>query len=494
MIDYMNETRKILLRLGNNAMSDKEILANEIMEFEGGRIRKLMLTGKRYYEGDHDIKHKKRSMRMGKGEEMEVLWLPNSKLKDNQYRKMVKQKSNFLCGKPVRFETENNALSEQFSYIFAERFQNTLLSVAKDALNCGIGWMHVYVDEKGEFRFKRFPAYSVIPFWRDDEHTELELACRVYEIQAYEGRTKKTVKFVDVFSDSGIDHYIMENGALKDSPMAGHENYLELKSDHGEMELNWERIPLIAFKRNEEEQPLIDNVKSIQDAINTILSNFEDNMLQDAVNTIYVLINYGGQNLAEFRANLMAVGAVKIDSTSDAPGDIKTLNVEVNCENYKAILEVLKKAMIENAMGYDAKDDRLGANANQMNIQSMYNDIDLDADEMETQFQFAMKQVLWFVRRYLYNTQRIDCLNDEIKVVFKRDMMMNETEKMQTLTQAGVEISQETLLTQVPYVKDAKAEMERVRQERETERGQEDAYAGAFGGDTGGAGDVDAER
>ena len=41
-------------------------------------------------------------------------------------------------------------------------------------------------------------------------------------------------------------------------------------------------------------------------------------------------------------------------------------------------------------MGYDAKDDRIiVGNPNQMNIQSMYSDIDLDANGIETEFQAA---------------------------------------------------------------------------------------------------------
>ena len=40
---------------------------------------------------------------------------------------------------------------------------------------------------------------------------------------------------------------------------------------------NWERIPLIMFRANEFEQPLIDKVKSLQDALNRLLSNFQDN-------------------------------------------------------------------------------------------------------------------------------------------------------------------------------------------------------------------------
>ena len=66
----------------------------------------------------------------------------------------------------------------------------------------------------------------------------------------------------------------------------------------------------------------------------------------------------------------------------------------MKAENYNAILQILKKALIENAMGYDAKDDRLGGNANELNIQSMYSDIDLDANGTEIQLQAALEEML----------------------------------------------------------------------------------------------------
>ena len=98
-----------------------------------------------------------------------------------------------------------------------------------------------------------------------------------------------------------------------------------------------------------------------------------------ARNTILVLKNYEGTNLGEFRRNLATYGAVKVRYDGETKGGVETLEVAVNAENYKSILELFKEALIENAMGYDAKDDRLSGNPNQMNIQSMYSDIDLDA-------------------------------------------------------------------------------------------------------------------
>ena len=87
-------------------------------------------------------------------------------------------------------------------------------------------------------------------------------------------------------------------------------------------------------------------------------------------------------------------------------GGVDTLQIEVNAENYKVLLSLLKDAIIENARGYDAKDDRMSGNPNQMNIQSMYSDIDLDANGIEMEFQASMEELLWFVNQHLANTRQ----------------------------------------------------------------------------------------
>ena len=74
----------------------------------------------------------------------------------------------------------------------------------------------------------------------------------------------------------------------------------------------------------------------------------------------------------------------------------------------RPLWEIFKKALIENAMGYDAKDDRLSGNPNQMNIQSMYSDIDTDANDTESEAQATMDDVLWFVNCHLANTGQGD--------------------------------------------------------------------------------------
>ena len=46
---------------GNSGISEREFLQSEIRKFLSSQNRKDMLTGRRYYEGKHDVLNKKRT-------------------------------------------------------------------------------------------------------------------------------------------------------------------------------------------------------------------------------------------------------------------------------------------------------------------------------------------------------------------------------------------------------------------------------------------------
>ena len=275
------------------------------------------------------------------------------------------------------------------------------------------------------------------------------------------------VEKVEVYDDKGVNYFELDGGTLKPcEPFF--QNYITVVNEDGtEDGFNWTRIPLIPFKYNSKEIPLIKMVKSLQDGLNLIESNFQNSMEEDTRNTILVLMNYDGENLGEFRKNLAQYGAVKVRTVDGAGGDLKTLQVEVNSENYKAILEIFKKAIIENAMGYDAKDDRLAGNPNQMNIQSMYSDIDLDANNMETEYQASFEDLLWFVDNHLANTGQGDYEDTDVDVIFNRDMLLNESEVITNCSNSVGILSDETVVSMHPWVDDPQAELERIKKEKE---------------------------
>jgi len=448
--------------------SNIKFLEYEINQWKRSNTRKMQIIGEEYYDDMHDILKRKRTAIGEDGELIEVENLPNNKVMDNQYSKLVDQKVNYLFGKPFTYETESEKYTEALKKVFNKKFLRMFKNLAEDSLNGGLGWLHPYYNDVGELSFKRFEAREVLPFWKDSEHMELDFAIRLYVTDEFTGNRKEAVEKVEVYTTEGVERYILRNNCLIKDSINPYSSYITIEdTESGEQqEVNWERVPLIAFKYNNNETPLIKRVKSLQDGINVMLSDFENNMQEDSRNTIIVIVNYDGEDLGEFRQNLSTYGAVKVKTIDGAAGDIKTLEVKVNAENYKAILELFKKAIIENGRGYDAKSDRMQNNPNQMNIQSMYSDIDLDANGMETEFQASFEDLLWFINAHLANTGEDDFFNEEVNIIFNRDILINESESIENCQKSLTVLSAESVVSQHPWVDDVKKELERIETQK----------------------------
>lgn len=454
----------------NKPLTKLELIELEVLNWVNSPERQCMITGEKYYAGNHDILNRKRTA-IGKGGELiEVVNLPNNKIIDNQYAKMVDQKTNYLLGKPFTLDSDDKVYIKALKTIFNKKFMRTFKNLGMDALNAGIGWLHPHYTEDGKFDIKRFPPYEILPFWLDAEHTELDFAVRVYQIAAYKGREETIVTKVEVYTLEGIERYELNENKLVLDIECPSTSYARVELLHGENEaLNWDKIPMIPFKYNSKEIPLITRIKTLQDAINVMTSDFMNNMQEDNRNTILVLKNYDGTDLGEFRQNLATYGAVKVRTIDGASGGIDTLTVEVNADNYDKILHTLKKSLIENARGYDAKDERMKGNPNQMNIQSMYSDIDLDANGMEIEFQASFEQLLWFVNNHLSNVGLGDFTKSNVGIIFNRDVLINETESIENCKNSLGILSEETVISQHPWVQDTEVELQRKQDETNSE-------------------------
>lgn len=473
-----------ILKGVHSRMTDREFLEKEIAKWKNSPQRIMQIKGFLYYDNEHDILKRKRTMIGEDGKLQVVENLPNNRVIDNQYAKMVNQKSNYLFGQPFTWETDNDQYFELLKKVFNKRFMKTLKNSGKAAYNGGICWMYPYYTEAGEFSFRVFPGYEILPFWKDNEHTILDFAIRLYLVKGYDGTTPVIIEKIEIYDLEGVHKYILDHGSLIPDLTEGETDcyHVAMTDADGKVTgFNWERVPLIPLKANENETPLLKNVKSLQDGINVMLSDFENNMQEDARNTILVLKNYDGQNLGEFRKNLATYGAIKIRYDDNAKGGVETLEITVNAENYKAIVEIFKKALIENANGYDAKDERMSGTPNQMNIQSMYSDIDIAANDTETEYQAAFEEILWFVNAHLANTGQGDFDGQEVNIIFNRDIMMNESEVIANCQASVGILSDETIIGQHPWVDDPKAEMERLAEQKQKEQEELEKQYDPFG-------------
>lgn len=512
MLNFGMEMRRIndIIKAGAaSRMSDIEFLEHEIAKWLASPQRAAMILGDAYYDYEHSILSRKRmvirdSAVVGKDADgrpiTRPVWeeetnLPNNKDIDNQYAKMVNQKVNFLLSKPITLDADNEKYKSALKKVLNKKFHKTLKNAGKDMYNCGIAWLHPYYDEQGNFKIKRFRAWEILPFWADDDHTELEFAVRVYPVITYEGEEEKTIIKVTVYDINGSHLFEYEEGKLISDYSTYH---FEVDIDNQSKPHNWNRVPLIPIKAYSNESTLLRKVKPLQDAINKIMSDFDNSMEENASgNSILVIENYGGTDLGEFRRNLSQYRAVKVKSVDGSKGGVSTLEIEVNAENYKIILDLLKKALIENAMGYDVNDLKSAGSPNEMTIKSVYSDIDLDANETETELQASFEDLLWFINQHLANTGQGNFENEEIDIIFNRDMLVVESDVINNIKNSVGILSTETLVSQHPWVDDVSKELDRLKKEEEEEmqKMEQQMYGAAFGAqmNNNAGGDVNAE-
>ena len=423
--------------------------------------RKEQLLAEQYYLGNQDILQREKKVIGADGNLTTIDNVVNNKIVDNVYSKLVNQKTSYCLGKPLLIDTEDDEYLKLLTKVFNKKNHRTLRELAQFAVNEGIAYIYPYYNEEGEFKFAIFPAHEICPIWKDKRHHELEAAMRYYPEDVFTANGDvEQIYHVDLFTTQGITHFRYQGASLIIDDDA-HTDYMYVES----VGYNWTRLPIIPFKYNSEEIPLIRRVKTLQDALNEVLSNFKDNMDEDPRTSILILKNYDGTNIQEFRQNLATYGVIKVTTVDGVQGDVDALKVEVNSANYQAILMQLKRAIIENGYGFDAKEERMDGDPNQMNIESMYTDIDLDVDAMESEFQAGFEDLKWFIDQYFIHTGKPDYSEEQVTFIFDRDFFINENAKIDNVMKSVGLVSKKTLLTHHPMVTNVLRELELLKQE-----------------------------
>ncbi|WP_283591368.1 phage portal protein [Clostridium butanoliproducens] len=443
-------------------MTLEEIIQEEIKEWHNSKERQLMLDGQKYYKGDADILKRKR-MAIGEGGELEeVKNLANNKLIHNFVRKLTDQKVGYLLSKPLSIQTKNKQYKKILDNVFNKSFMRLIKNLGKDAVNKGIAWAQIYYNEEGQLRFKRLPSEEIIPLWKDSEHTKLDALIRVYEITVYEGRTKETIQKVEYWDTKQVLRYVEYKGRLIPDVEAPEDTgHFSVVDDKGNKQsFTWSKVPFVYFKYNDEEQPLIKFVKSLVDDYDRNKSDNSNN-LEDLPNSIYVLKDYDGENLGEFRRNMSLYRAVKVAGD----GGVETRNLEINVEAYKTHIEQTRKDIYEFGRGVDTQSDKFGNSPSGIALKFLYNDLDLDCNIIETEFQASLEYLLWFINQHLINTNQGDFTNENVEFIFNRDTLINETDSINNCKSSVGIISDETIVSNHPWA--TKDELEKIKRQKE---------------------------
>lgn len=457
---YHEKLGSIINNMVAGAITDEEMLFQEVVAWEGGARRKLMLDGERYYLNKGDIKDKKQ----------EIMWKSNQRLQHGFAKKLVDQKIGYLLSKAPTVSTDKEAYSELLEDVFDRGLLKKLKNVGKEAINKGIAYLYPYINDSGELSFKKFPSEQIIPFWADNEHLEITSFLRVYEVDHFLNGKKTLQKKVEHYHSKGIRYFVLDGGKLVPDNMAGFETNYHILI--GDQPYTWERIPLIHFKYNEEEQPLLESIKSLVDNYNLQTSTNSD-ILADIPKFIYKLINYGGEDLKEFLDDLNTYRAVKLEEN----GGLDKLQADIQTEAVEKEAKRIRDAIYEFGRGVDTTDKELGT-ASGVALRYRYSDLDMDSNILEAEFHSSIEHMLWFVSRYFLLTGQGDFTEERVNFIFNRDIIINESEVIKDCQNSAGVLDQQTIRENHPwYTKEVE---ERLQLEEAELQKQRDEYLNAF--------------
>ena len=138
----MPKINAIIKKGSKSIMRNEDFILKEISEFKSSKIRFDMLRGYYYFEGKQDILKRKRLCIGENGDVNEVNNIPNNRIVDNQYKKLVTQKVNYILGKKFTLDGNKN-YCKKLNSVFDNKFMALLRKVCKDCINCGIGYMYI---------------------------------------------------------------------------------------------------------------------------------------------------------------------------------------------------------------------------------------------------------------------------------------------------------------------------------------------------------------
>ena len=438
-------------------MSIAQIVTEEIREFKQSPEYARLLEAEQYYRNRSDVQNKT----------VEIAKRSNTKIEHPILKKLVDQKVKYLLAKPWTVKTENKKYAEALNSVFDKNFRRKIKIVGRDAVKSGIIWMIPYMNEQGVLSWLRVPATELVPLWKDSEETEMAAFIHLYEQTVYIGTRKHTVTHAEFWFDGGVKYFRSDDSTGTAGNFVVDKEYGEESNDYCLPHLtingkpyNWETVPVVWVKYNDEKLPLFYYLKDLIDDINWQKSITAD-ALRDIATFIYILRNYGGADLKEFVSDLQNALAVKVDGD----GGIDKLQADLNIDAVMKHLDDNRRNLYDYANAVDTKDPDLG-NASGTAIHFRYTDLDNDCSDLADEFQACFESMKLFIDAYLQIKGVGDFRKDTFEIVFNADMPINEGDVI-TNIKNSTDLSLRTRLENHPWIKDADEELARIEKEKQ---------------------------
>ena len=473
------------IKVFSNSLSPASICRVIVEDAERSPRYGEMRDAQAYFEGHNlTIEKKTRNFVDASGKTHANPVAANTRLSSSFLRNLIQQKQDYAFAKTFVFKlctmdgeevnvSDAEGLAkdyyDEWNALIREQLFRLSYKMTGNAVNKGITWCYVWIDQDGGFKLVEVEPEHVYPIWKDVAHSELTHLVNAYLVKEYENTSPTDHRYAEYWT--GTERILFDvDGAftpiydIMDAdgyPVTSH-----MLRDGAQV--SWDRIPFIPFKGTDDEKPLLSFIRSYIDTYDMIASKASDG-LQDDIDPLLIFkgISAEIQHLAEAREIAKSTRTMSLDPD----GDAFYLQANANVKNNLDLMEALKKNIIKFGYGVDFEDNRFGGNPNQMVVKALYQNMDTYVDGLERHFQDFMEDLKYFFDKWFswkHGTPVEQLEEYRLMVKLDRSMMINLTAQIDDtikLQQTG--ISQRTILEFNPVVQDVDVEIARMRKEQE---------------------------
>ena len=406
-----------------------EDIEGYIKRFKKERDRMIKL--KDYYLGKHDI--------LVREDKQDTA--PDNRLVNAFPKYITDMHVGYFVGQPILYSAndlkseEDDALLEKLMEIFKyndEQEEN--LELAKMCSIMGKAYELMWVDDDANVRFNYIDPTEMFVIYDMSIEKKILYAVRFYE---YDDAGIKT-RYVEVYDNKTVRYY-EGVGGLKLAKETPH--------FYGD-------VPVILYENNKEQQGDFEPVLTLIDSYDSSASNTLNDMEQ-FTDAYLVLVNMLGTDDEDVE-KLKEDRVLLIDDNGDAKWLIKDVN-DAWVENYKnrTQCDIHKFSYTP-----DMTDENFGSNLSGVSLRYKLLAMEQLRSNKERKFKKGLQRRIELICNFLKITNK-ELTYTGIDMQFNNTLPINVLETAQIISTLLPVLSKETLIEQLPFIENAKEEMDK---------------------------------
>ena len=366
---------------------------------------------------------------------------PANKVVVNYCYNIVQNYRGYLTGIDIAYSSDKD-IDQVFEVLNYNDVKQEDSNYLQDALVYGCAYEIAYIDEWGKHRFKTLDPKNVIPIYDDTLDQDL-----VYCIRFWSNKiADKDFYIVEVYSQSEIKTYKSDMGFQTFELVKEEPHYFGM-------------VPITVFELNNDRASIFDQVMTLQDAYNKLLSAEVDDF-ESFADAYLVLKGMMGTDPADL-ADAKRTRAFMIDSDAD----VSYLTKNISDTQIQNMLNNINDNIHKIANSPDFNSDKFMA---QTGIAMRFKLVQFEnaSSAIEAEMRKALQRRIELICA-IGNIKGDNLSFDDVKITFTRNLPTNLTETAQVVNSLRGLVSDQTLLSLLPFVEDSQAELDRLNQQKQ---------------------------